>query len=248
MGGDGTLNEVINGAQNSKDPKIPIIALPIGTGNDIPAGMGLPFHPDMLTDVLKVLNEKNRQCKLVDLGMVGNRYFAGVAGIGFDAMVTHIANSQTKLFKGYWNYISAILKGLVTYPGQITKATFNGRTIEQKNYFTAIGLGSRYGAGLHVCPFASVTDGKFDITFVKKMSRAQFLLFFPKAFSGTHVELKKWVDIARSATIKLEQGENEKSPVLVQVDGELIGSLPATFKIAPKALNLVFPKNQEKTN
>ena len=136
----------------------------------------------------------------------------------------------------------AILRGLSTYPGQTIKATYNGKTVEQKNYLTAIGLGSRYGAGMHVCPFASVIDGKLDITFVKKMTRAQFLLFFPKAFSGAHVGLKKWVDIDRATTIKIENGKDEKKPILVQVDGEVIGTLPATVKIVPKALNLVYPK------
>lgn len=245
VGGDGTLNEVINGIQYSKNPKTPVVSLPIGTGNDIPGGMGLPYHPDTLPDVLKVLDEKNRDHKLVDLGLVSKRYFAGVAGIGFDAQVTYLANSQMKIFKGYWNYIFAIMRALGTYPGQTIKATYDGKTVEQKNYLTAIGVGSRYGAGLHVCPYASVTDGKFDITFAKKMSRAQFMLFFPKAFSGAHVGLKKWVDIDRTALIKVENGEDEKDPVLVQVDGEVIGTLPATFKTVPKALNLVYPKNQE---
>jgi len=244
VGGDGTLNEIFNGVLTSKHPSTPILPLPIGTGNDIPAGAELHYHPKDLTTVLQALKPQKRDIKLIDVGLVNDtgRYFAGAVGVGFDALTTYISNTQRKILRGSWNYILGLIRALKKFQGQNIRITIdNKHIIEKKIYLAALGIGTRYGAGMKVCPLASPTDGKFDITVVKKLSRMQLIVAFPKVYTGNHIYIKEWIEIAQGKQVRIESIDNP-GPVLVQADGEVLGTLPATFTNIPKKLHLAFPK------
>ncbi len=248
-GGDGTLNECVNGILKAKHPAM-LASLPIGTGNDLPVPNRMPSTPTELFEALT-----NPRSHHVDVGHVKeyDRFFLGVASMGFDAEVTYKANSGSKRLPGTWNYFIAIFKTLRKFKPKVVEIKLHGEpsllredgTIQKQlddgevllNHgimLMAIGNGTRYGGGMLVCPHASTEDGFLDLTFVKPASKRTLMRVLPKVYKGTHVK-HPLVGTARAKKIEVQSNED----VRLQVDGEVIGFLPETFECKPKALKVL---------
>jgi diacylglycerol kinase (ATP) len=225
IGGDGTSNEVINGILKSDKNKEGVFAaIPLGTGDDIPTAFGIPEGnlEAAVRCLAKGLDKK------FDVGYCenANRYFAGVASMGFDAEVADRTNKGSKRLSGTQNYQLALLKTIFKFkPYEVIIKVDNELTIEGKKMLIAIGNGKRYGAGMHICPSAEVTDGKFTATTVNKISRFTLLRIFPKVYNGEHVKHPK-VEIFEGKSVSVD---SPKKKCLYQVDGEILGDLPETF-------------------
>ncbi|HEU5321758.1 MAG TPA: YegS/Rv2252/BmrU family lipid kinase, partial [Methylomirabilota bacterium] len=123
VGGDGTIHEAVNGIMTSGVPRQPALAIiPGGTGNDFARGVGIPRDP--LTAGRLLLNGARRR---VDIGSVNERYFVGIAGVGFDAEVAARVNEWPKWFGGTAVYVAAILTMLATYRCAPTRIAVDGR-------------------------------------------------------------------------------------------------------------------------
>jgi diacylglycerol kinase (ATP) len=103
--------------------------------------------------------------------------------------------------------------------------------------FLAIGNGKRYGAGMHICPSAEVTDGKFAVTTLRKISRFTLLRIFPKVYDGKHIDFHK-VDTFEGKRINVVSRDKE---CLYQADGEILGYLPETFITKSNAITVRVP-------
>ena len=238
VGGDGTANEVLNGILQADNKGI-FSAIPIGTGDDTPTVFGIP-EGDIEAAVQCLVQGQD---KVFDVGYCKNadRYFAGVASMGFDAEVANQTSNgleRSKRFFGTRSYQLALGKTLAKFRAyNLIIRIDEDQLIEGQKMLLAIGNGKRYGGGMHICPEAKVTDGKFTVTAVQKMSRITFLRFFSTVYDGDHITHRS-VDTFEGQLLNVN---SPKKKCLYQVDGEILGYLPETFITKPNHLTVRVP-------
>lgn len=235
VGGDGTANEVINGILKADKSSI-FSAFTVGTGNDIPTAFGIPEG-----DINAILDSLESGIdKQFDVGYCerADRYFGGVASMGFDAEVAHRSNKGGKKRSGTINYQIAIFTTLLKFkPYEIVIEPSEGEAVTGKRMLVAIGNGKRYGGGMHICPDANPLDGTFHGTTLKKISRFSLIRLFPTTYDGNHIS-NKAIETFKGKTIKVD---SPNKPCLYQVDGEILGFLPETFTVKPLLLTVRVP-------
>lgn len=238
VGGDGTINEIINGILTSENqPSLGIIAA--GWANDFIKSTSIPNDIHQACQVIK-----EGKIRKIDLGLINEHtYFANVCGIGFDAEITALAN-QIKTNHSNWTSLSAyvyvfaaIRKLLSPIPYFQLKITIDNQVIEKETLFLAIGNGRVEGGKFNIAPDAKIDDGLLDIWIIQKMTRARCLRLLPKAIQGTHKDVPE-VSFFRGKNILIEATE----PITAQVAGEiLIPQKKYHIKILPKKLKLLTP-------
>lgn len=228
VGGDGTLNEVVNGTAGTD---VPVGLIPLGTGVDFSRTAGLPTSPDKALDIILSGNIRR-----VDLGVVNDRYFCNVAGTGFDATVADRVNRSGKKRGGYIPYLQAVFQTLFTYRNTPLKVSVDDTTYETKSLLMAVANGRYYGGGFMICPDAELSDGRFDVCIVGDVDKLTTMLLLPSTLKGGHRDHPK-VTFARARRVVVE-GPSE---LRIQADGELIGSLPASFEMKQAALPMLLP-------
>ena len=207
-GGDGTVNQVLNGLAESG---IPMAVLPCGTGNDFAAMLGMP--KDLKESMQQILNGSIGQ---VDLCKVNDHYFISSVGVGFDGQVAHTVNNSFPYLRGMIVYILGVLKTIFSYRGHHLRITIDGKTTELDALLVAIANSKSYGGGLKIAPDALINDGLLDICTAKMMKPLEILLSLPKLVKGTHGALKK-IRFYKGKSISLESD----TPLYYQVDGEV---------------------------
>lgn len=158
LGGDGTLNEVLNGIQDPSACKIGLV--PSGTGNDFAARMGIPLDPEKAT--LRILDGKAKPVDYIDVS--GTRSM-NVAGLGIDVDV--LERCQRGRMKGKLKYLISLIKSLFLFKGYNVKMECEGRETETRNVLIcAVCNGAVFGGGIKICPEADPSDGKMDVVYV----------------------------------------------------------------------------------
>ena len=238
VGGDGTVNEIVNGIMKSKnDPSLGII--PLGWANDFIKSTDIPSD---IIEACKILIKG--KTKKIDIGVINNQiYFANICGIGFDAEVAHLAN-QLKNRHPNWNTLSAyvyvfatVKKLLSPFSYHDVKIKFDGQEIHSKILFIAISNGKIYGGRFKITPEAILDDGLLEVCVVEEMGRFKYLMSIPKLFKGTHASIKG-VNFYRAKEVVIQSSE----PVLSQVSGEVIeGQKNYIITLLPKSLKLIVP-------
>lgn len=229
VGGDGTVNEVVNGIVGT--PAI-LGIIPIGSGNDFSHVIGLSRN---IKKDLKVL--VSGKVKEVDLGLADDRYFVDGLGIGFDAEAAGKVRKFLKYVNGFPAYLLAVLRTLATYRFPSVRIHFDGQKIETGLLLVAVMNGPRYGAGFHVAPSAKIDDGLFTICLIEKCGRFYALRNIPKILKGTHINLPI-VKIFTAKDVSIES-ENLLS---AHMDGEILA--PAHkfgIKLFSKKLKVICP-------
>lgn len=238
VGGDGTINEIINGIMLSKNhPALGIV--PLGWANDFIKSADIPSNA---IEACKIILKGNT--RKIDIGIINNQiYFANICGIGFDAEVTHLAN-QMKSRHPDWHFLSAfvyvlatIRKLLAPFSYHQVKVKINQEEIKTKILFIAIGNGRVYGGKFKITPYALIDDGLLDVCLVKDLGRLKYLTIIPEAIKGTH-EKVKGVYFYKTEEITIQSAK----PIMAQVSGEVIKE-QKQFKITilPKSLKLIVP-------
>jgi len=238
VGGDGTVNEIVNGIMKSKnDPSLGII--PLGWANDFIKSTDIPSD---IIEACKILIKG--KTKKIDIGVINNQiYFANICGIGFDAEVAHLAN-QLKNRHPNWNTLSAyvyvfatVKKLLSPFSYHDVKIKFDGQEIHSKILFIAISNGKIYGGRFNITPEAILDDGLLEICTVEEMGRLKYLMSIPKVFKGKHASIKG-ISFYRAKEVVIESSES----ILAQVSGEVIeGQKKFTITLLPKSLKLIVP-------
>lgn len=224
-GGDGTINEVVNGLAGS-DTELAII--PTGTANVLAMELGVPLK---IPDACRLACEGDSV--RVDLGLAGDRYFTLMAGVGFDALV--IKNVNPVLKKSIRRAAFPVT-GLVTFIQQdlpLLQVSAAGREVE--GYFVIVSNSRYYGGKFGPAPEASMTDGRLDVCVLKGKGLQEMLNFWVAALRQSHVDsgLADYFQ-AEEVWISCPGGD----PVPVQTDGEIIGELPLKVTVAPAALRV----------
>ena len=238
VGGDGTINEVVNGlhgAGNISDVILGVIST--GTGSDYIRTLGIPHH---YRDACHCLLQPKKIS--VDIGIVEyanngqmvRRAFVSFAGMGFAAEIARATKQKYKRLNGTASYLLGLLSTLLTYKNKEVSITVDGE-VEETSVCTVLINNGRYGGGgMLTAPDADFTDGLFDVLVIGDLSKPDLLWSLPRVYRGTHLTHPK-VTIRRASEIEIRSVK----PMPLQADGELLGSGSARFNILPSALNII---------
>ena len=241
VGGDGTMNEVVNGVFRQKIVETSSVCLAmvaIGTGND----WGRMFDiPSDYQKAVCLLNKK--QHFLQDAGIVyyhlaqhtEQRYFVNIAGLGFDAVVAQKTNRlKEKGRGGALVYFWSLLTSLIYYRHSRVCIDIDGESLTDQIFSISVGIGKFNGGGMMQLPNAIADDGLFDMTVIRKIGRLNVIRNVGRLFNGTitsHPRVKTFT--GRNITISSE-------PLIqLEADGESLGHSPFTFGIIPQSIQIV---------
>jgi YegS/Rv2252/BmrU family lipid kinase len=239
-GGDGTLSEVVTGllgAQLGGYAQIGI--LPLGTGGDFSRVAGGTRNLDEAIAALAVGTTRKidagRITYRVDTGSSeATSYFANVASFGVSGLVDELVNRTTKFFGGRISFLLGTLRALAQYRSQEVAIRVDGEPVfEGRIAFAAVANGSYFGGGMQVAPDAILDDGRLRLVVIPASSKASLLARLPTLYRGTHVNDESNLVVAGSV---IEADADAR--VLLDVDGEPLGALPARIECLPGAITL----------
>jgi len=225
-GGDGTVNEIVNGMAGSQ-ARLGVV--PLGTGNDFAAMMGMPREP--LACLKKILCGRSLA---IDLCRVNDRFYVSSVGAGFDGEVCYTANHRFKHLRGMAVYILAVFATVLSYKPRHIRLTIDGKAMDCEILLVAVANSRSYGGGMHVTPDAIADDGLFDICLAEKMGPVRVALNLPRFVKGRHLKMRE-VSIFRGREVTLESD----TPLYFQVDGEVMEDTRLVFRLIPRGLTVV---------
>jgi YegS/Rv2252/BmrU family lipid kinase len=243
VGGDGTINEAINGLCDGEQPpsvELTFGFITFGTGGDFRRSFDLPKDVSAAIERLKHGNVRT-----IDLGRLqytsatganGQRWFNNIASFGFSGEVVRAVNAArfSKLLGGKFSFFWNSFWELRKYTGCKVDLTIDGNTISDDICVAAICNGRFFGGGMMMAPDAALSDGQFDVVVIKQ--HPPITIFDMRLlYSGSHLSHPN-VSVMRGKKIEAKPLSN--APVYLDVEGEAPGSLPASFEIVPAALRL----------
>lgn len=238
-GGDGTLNEVVNGlAAQQNGHRVPLALLPGGTANVLAKELDLPW--DIPSAAEKLLRGEIRE---IALGLatplnepVRKKYFLSVAGAGPDGMIVYSIDLELKARVGilayWWSGASQVFK----YKFPRFRITAAGNTVDAS--LLVVGRTKHYGGPFKITTEANLYEDRFELLALTTRSGLRYLSYLPTLWLGK-LRGEKDVHFWKADSAICEQLGDD--PVYAQVDGEPLARLPVEFKIIPRALQLVVP-------
>jgi YegS/Rv2252/BmrU family lipid kinase len=249
-GGDGTINEVVNGLAPSS---VPLGILPGGTANILARELRLPLHP------VRAARQFARWTpRRIALGRarwteprVGpeagesahqscTRYYISVAGVGYDAHIVYKLSSSLKKNFGVAGYVMESLRQLVRYSFPRFSCNLDGR--ERQGTFAVIHRTRLYAGWLHLAPTADLFAPHLAVCSFPSRSRARYLLYALAVLTRQHLRLRDVSLDHCNETVCTPIDSSET--IRFELDGELGGALPATFEVVPDALTLLVPEGR----
>jgi diacylglycerol kinase (ATP) len=231
-GGDGTLNEVVNGLREDASA-VRVGLIPLGTGNDFARTLGLPTDVDEAIAVLAAGH--TRAIDLVRVTSDKVRYFVNVSAGGFSGLVDEKLTPEMKKTWGPLAYLrsaAAALPELRAY--RTTLSLDKTESLTLSLYNVVIANGRYVGGGRQIAPEASIDDGLLDIILIQERSPAELALLAAQVALGNHLSSDAIV-FRRAARVTV----NSQPGMWFNVDGELVGNEPAEFEVLPRALQFV---------
>lgn len=244
VGGDGTINEVANGffrGDELIDEDIRLIVFSQGTGCDYIRTLGIDNHVESIVDIVK-----RNQVRYLDLGKVSylshkgieeERFFVNLADTGIGAAVAKLVNESSKVLGGFLTYLLGVLRTLISYKNKKIRVIIDGG----EKYFqylnsVIIANGQYFGGGIKIAPEADPESDTFNIVLLKNFNKLQIIVNLVRAYEGTHLK-HRLVDSLTGKKIQLQIEGDEVSEL--EIDGESVGTLPASFEILEKKLPLL---------
>ena len=242
VGGDGTINEVMNGFfEKGKviNPDAALAVMSIGTGSDFVKTFEFPTTPFEAAERIrqgKVWTIDLGKCTFTGLdGEEGSRFFINIADFGSGGAVVDKVNRTTKVLGGQISFLWGILTTLPTYKNKLTKYRVDDGPEEEKILNTFIVANGRYyGGGLKPAPNAELDDGVFDVVSIGDVGFFEAVSSLGKFRKGTYLEIPK-VTFSKGKTVVASSEQTQ----LVEMEGEVVGRLPARFEMVPKAMKII---------
>jgi diacylglycerol kinase (ATP) len=235
-GGDGTVNEVMNGLVGT-DTALGV--LPLGTVNIWAREMGLSM------DMLKAADSLGKsELTKIDVGMAGNRYFLLMAGIGFDAAVTATVRSEEKKLLGAVAYVKQAMQIAWNFRGVRLKLRIDGKRVRGKILMVIIGNSQLYGGVVKFTAHATIDDGLLDVCVIK----GRGMLSAPRrliSIFARHYNRDPQVQYYQAKQVEIRGKRRKALPV--QVDGDYLGTTPMTFQVVPDRLWIMVPPNADRS-
>ena len=240
VGGDGTINEVVNGikaAEATFGYRASLGIIPLGTGSDFVKVLEGFVPNDIAGGVERLVSGYARPVDLgrVQIGGAGPRFFINALGMGLDAQVAAESLKLTKL-RGLAVYLVAILRGLMNYQAHPMSVEYDGQRVRRRLLFASIANGRCQGGGFWLTPEALVDDGLMDLCLVDNMRIDEIIRHIPKVMRGQHTRLKQ-VTMGRARRIRIDCA----APLPVATDGEVmaVGARDVTIETLPAAIEVL---------
>jgi YegS/Rv2252/BmrU family lipid kinase len=252
VGGDGTIHEVVNGFFDADErplrPGAALGIIPFGTGGDFRKTVKLPKE---LADAGKLIARGHRQT--IDVGSLtyraggahgaeARRLFINIASFGIGGLVDQIVNTSSKALGGRMAFLMGTARAALRYKNQRVRLVFDGdeeQFVEVTINNVAVANGQYFGGGMHIAPEARLDDGLFDVVTLGDLTPLDFLKDGHRVYRGAHLTMNK-VSLRRARRVDARPVDPDED-VLLDVDGEAPGALPARFTVLPRALDLLVP-------
>ncbi|AHF08231.1 diacylglycerol/lipid kinase family protein [Desulfitobacterium metallireducens] len=241
VGGDGTLNEVVNGFfENNRtiNAEASLGILSHGTGGDFLRSLNQERGLAAFLDVLRRERIIPIDCGLVQyqdsFGVQHHRYFLNVADVGLGGETVARVNRHSKFFGGKLSFMAGSLVSILTYKNKRMKCIIDGKDVvnDQINSIM-IANGHFFGGGMMIAPNADFTDGLFDVITLGDFTTLELLQHLPKIYQGKHLEVPG-VSVYRGRNITIMSDPDG----LLEVDGEQPGCTPAHFSLIPRGIRI----------
>jgi len=247
IGGDGTINEVVNGFFDGEGkpiaPEASFALIPFGTGGDFRRTFELPTE---IADAAAVIAAGKR--RKIDVGRLSfvttageqaHRMFANIASFGVSGVVDRLVNESGKRF-GRLSFMFATARAAWSYKNQRVQLTFDDKDrVEATINTVAVANGKYFGGAMKVAPDAEPDDGLFDVVALGDLGFGDVVTSGRRLYKGTHLAMDK-VTVRRARVVDAEPID-PAAVVELDVDGEAPGRLPARFELLPAALWFVVP-------
>lgn len=241
VGGDGTINEIVNGlfADNALfNPDVELAILRQGTGSDFIRSLGIISKPPSFVELLK-----RDRIKYIDVGKisfvnyVGNpreRYFINACNIGIGADTVYKVNNRSKALGSKLTYFLGVMQTVIGYKNKLLSVTLDNEQVLEDKFCGIMVCNGRYiGGGMMIAPEASIDDGLFDIVVIRDISKPKLLTHLPLIYKGKHVNIKG-IELYRGKEVFVSAEEK----IYLEADGEVPGFCPVKFSIIPQILKV----------
>lgn len=230
-GGDGTINEVVNGmAEQDYRPKLGVI--PVGTTNDFARALGIPRNIIKAVDI--ILDEYSMP---LDIGKVNDQYFINIAGGGKLTELTYEVPSKLKTMIGHMAYYVKGIEMLPSVKSTSVRLEYDGNVLEDDIMLFLVSNTNSVGGFEKLAPDAKLDDGYFDLLILKKTNLAEFVRLATLALKGNHLEHKNLI-YTQAKNIIVENTEKMQ----LNIDGEFGGMLPGEFHNLKQHIELFVPE------
>ena len=225
MGGDGTVNEVLNGLQDPSKVRLGLI--PCGSGNDFAAAIGIPSTPEgSLNTIL------NGEAKLTDYLVCSGIRGLNVIGAGIDVDILK-RSYRAKFLRGSLNYLVSLLTSLVHFKNYTFSAELDGKDSQHEGFIVCACNGRRIGGGIPICPKSICDDGLLDIVIVDGIRKAMIPGALVKLLSSKILDQKYTIHtLAPALKARFDR------PTTIQIDGELYDGLPFDVQVVHDQLRI----------
>lgn len=246
MGGDGTASEVAAGLlqhqeqQTGGEPACSFGYLPCSTGGDFRRSLQIP--EELGAAARNIAAAPGRLLDAGQLDYTGHdgrpqkRFFLNIASAGMSGLVDLFANQSSKRLGGFTTFVVASARAALRYRNPRVRVRLDDGACEELRLYTlAVANGGYFGGGMHIAPDACLDDGVFDVITLGDLSPPEAVVLLPHLYKGSHLTLRK-VTAAKARSVQVmpcEPGDR----VLLDVDGETPGRLPARFTLLPRALH-----------
>jgi len=237
VGGDGTLNEVVNGIAGRD---VELATIPLGTGMDFGRTHGILTK---FEDAVRIALDGTP--RTIDAGRVSyrtwggedaERWFANVGSVGMSGAVAQRANGMSKVLGGKLTFFYALTRVFLEWENTEVTVRFDGEERRGRMHDVIVANGVWHGGGMKLAPDARPDDGVFEVVLIGDIGRVDFLTTAPKLYKGKHVEHAK-VEVVRTARVEVDAAEH----LPIELDGEQVGTTPATFEVVPGAVRVRVP-------
>jgi YegS/Rv2252/BmrU family lipid kinase len=238
VGGDGSVNEVVNGVAELDGFELAVI--PRGTGWDFVRTYGIPRDLGAAVEIAQ-----NGAVREIDLGLVSYRtwagaearaYFANVASAGISGAIAQRANEASKALGGKISYYWATLAVFARWQTGEMRVSVDDEMRDGRMIDVVVANGRYLGGGMMMCPEAEPDDGDFDVLLIGDVTKRDLLFVLPKTYRGKHLPHPR-LEMLRGRVVTVDADE----PLPIELDGEQPGTTPARFEVVPRALRLRVP-------
>jgi YegS/Rv2252/BmrU family lipid kinase len=238
VGGDGSVNEVVNGVAG--DDSVEIAVIPRGTGWDFARTFGIPRDLDAAVEIAL-----SGDVRTIDLGLVSYRtwsgaearaHFANVASAGISGAIAQRANETSKALGGKISYYWATLAVFARWQTGEMRISVDDEIRGGKMIDALVANGRYLGGGMMMLPEAEPDDGVFDVLLIGDVTKRDLMFTLPKSYRGNHLPHPR-LEVLRGRVVTVDADE----PLPIEIDGEQPGTTPARFEIVPQALRLRVP-------
>jgi diacylglycerol kinase (ATP) len=256
FGGDGTIHRHLG---QLMELGLPVLVVPIGSGNDFARALGLRGARDSLA-AWRTFCVSPNNVRSVDLGVISplaadaggapaphglTRYFCGVAGIGLDAEVARRASALPRWLRGHGGYALTLLPTMfrfAPFPMRILTVDEGGgwtTRSSQPTLLAAFANTPTYGGGMKIAPHAKMDDGQLDVCVIGGIDPFRFACMFPTVYFGRHLSIRE-VQYFQAARLRVET----EKPFDVYADGEYVCRTPAEFSVRPRVMKVIVHPSQ----